>query len=502
MKKAGYLLFSICIAMVICLGSVSAVQAVKKTLVIDLVSEPTTLDPHKQWNPSSFYVYRNIFDNMVTRTPAGEIVPQVAVSWEYQSPTVVDFKIRSDIKFHDGSALTVDDVVFSVMRIIDPAFKSPQAGQFNTITKAEAVDKETVRLTTKVPYPVLMAQLVKLSIVPKAYVTSVGDEGFNKTPIGSGPYQFAEWKKGVKVILRANSNYWRGNPPFPVVEFHAVPEKSTRVANLRTGKSDLVVSLDSDIAAQLKNDSRAKVLSVPTERVAYFRINTLSGPTTDVRIRKAIAHAIDRDLIVNGLKGGYSRKVNVMVGDTSFGYDDSFKSYDFDMEKAKALLKEAGLGDTQVEILTAPAVFDQRVVEAIQQMLRNVGINAKISGMDMANFLKRMQSSADDKDTTSFGRWSCACQDADGILYAMLNSKSIWSNISHPELDQALEKGRSTLDPDERMQYYRQAHQIVQDMVPLVPLYQVGIIYGGARQLQWQPTPNESLFIMDMGWKE
>ena len=276
---------------------------------------------------------------MVTRTAAGEIVPQVAVSWEYQSPTTVDFKIRTDIKFHDGSALTVDDVVFSVMRIIDPAFKSPQAGQFNTITNAEAVDKETVRLTTKVPYPVLLAQLVKLSIVPKAYVTSVGDEAFNKKPVGSGPYQFVEWKKGIKVILKANAAYWRGNPPFPMVEFHAVPEKSTRVANLRTGKSDLVVSLDADIAVQLKGDPKAKVLSVPTERVAYFRINTLAGPTADVRVRKAIAHAIDRDLIVDGLKGGYSQKVNVMVGDTSFGYDDSFKSYDYDPEKTKALLR-------------------------------------------------------------------------------------------------------------------------------------------------------------------
>jgi peptide/nickel transport system substrate-binding protein len=221
-----------------------------------------------------------------------------------------------------------------------------------------------------------------------------------------------------------------------------------------------------------------------------------------VRVRKAIAHAIDRDLIVNALKGGYSQKVNVMVGDTSFGYDDSFKSYDYDPAKAKALLKEAGLGDTKVEILTATAVFDQRVVEALQQMLRSAGINAEISAMDMRTFLKRMQSSADDKDPTSFGRWSCACQDADGILYAMLHSKSIWSNINNSDLDQALENGRSTLDSEKRMQYYRQAHQIIQDQVPLVPLYQVGIIYGAVKQLQWQPAPNESMFIMDMSWKD
>ncbi|MCP4691053.1 MAG: peptide ABC transporter [Desulfobacterales bacterium] len=500
MKKFQLGFLAIGLALVLLLGAVNA-EAGKEKLVIDLVSEPTTLDPHKQWNPSSFYVYRNIFDNMVTRSPEGEIIPQVATSWERRGPTVVDFKIRGDITFHDGSPLTVDDVVFSVKRIIDPAFKSPQAGQFNTITDAAAIGGDTVRLTTKKPYPVLLAQLVKLSIAPKAYVEKVGNDKFNQNPVGSGPYKFVQWKKGVKVTLEANRKYWRGQPPFPMVEFHAVPEKSTRVANLKTGKSDLIVSLDADIAAQLKGHSKVKVLSVPTERVAYFRINTLSGATKDVRVRKAIAHAIDRDMIVKALKGGFSSKVNVMVGDTSFGYDPSFKSYAFDPGKAKKLVKESGVGNGVIEILTAPAVFDQRVVEAIQQMLKNVGLNAKIVGMDMATFLKRMQGASEGKDPTSFGRWSCACQDADGILYAMLHSSSIWSNMKNPDLDDALDQARSTLSEEERMGFYKKAHQIIEERIPLLPLYQVGIIYGAAKQLQWRPMPNESLFIMDMSWK-
>lgn len=500
MKKFQSILMAI-IALIFFVGLIPA-QAAKDKLVIDLVSEPTTLDPHKQWNPSSFYVYRNIFDNMLTRNAEGKIIPQVAISWKYESPTKVDFKIRTDIKFHDGTPLTIEDVVFSVKRITDPEFKSPQAGQFNTIIGAEAIGNDTVRLTTKVPYPVLFAQLVKLSIVPKAYIEKVGNEGLNKAPMGSGPYRFVEWKKGIKVSLSANTSYWQGMPPFPTVEFRAIPEKSTRVANLRTGNSDLAVSFDADIAAQLKNDSKVKILSAATERVAYFRVNTLSGPTQDVRVRKAIAYAIDRDLIVEALKGGYSQKVNVMVGDSSFGYDASFQSYPYDPEKAKALMKESGVGNAEVELLTAPAVFDQRVVEAIQQMLKQADINAKISGMDMATFLKRMQGSAEDKDPTSFGRWSCACQDADGILYSMLHSGSIWSNIKNQELDEALESARSTLDENERMVYYKKAHKIIEDQVPVLPLYQVGIIYGASKKLSWSPTANESLFIMDMSWTE
>lgn len=476
-------------------------QAKKELLTIGLVSEPATLDPHKQWDPSSYYVYRNIFDNLITRNTKGDIVPQVAVSWKYVSPTVIDFKIRTNIKFHDGTQLMSEDVVYSVKRIIDPALKSPQAGQFNTITAAEVVNKETVRLTTKVPYPVLLAQLVKLSIVPKNYVTKVGDDGFNSQPVGSGPYKFVEWQKGVKVALVANGDYWQGQPPFPKVEFLAIPEKSTRIATLQTKKTDLIIGLDEDLAMQLQNDAAIKILSTSTERVAYFRINTLAGPTSDLRVRKAIAYAIDRDLLVNGLKAGFAKKVNVMVADNSFGYDPSFKSYEFNPDKAKALLKEAGLGTAEIELLTAPAVFDQRVVEAIQQMLKNVGINAKIVAMDMATFLKRMQSSPQDKDMTSFGRWSCACQDADGILYSMLHSSSIWSNFNNKELDQSLDSARSNIDPQERMKFYGVAHRIIENELPLLPLYQDSIIYAGAKQLHWTPTANESMFIMDMSWK-
>lgn len=474
---------------------------VKDVLVIDLVSEPTTIDPHLQWNPSSFYVYRNIFDNLLTRNTDGEIIPKVAESWEYVSDTVVDLKIRDDIKFHDGTPLTVEDVVFSVERITDPELKSPQAGQFNAITSAEAVDEHTVRLTTAIPYPVLLAQLVKLSIVPKAYVLEVGNEEFNKNPMGSGPYTFVEWEKGVKVTVDANDGYWGGTPPFKTVEFHAVPEKSTRVANLRTGKSDLITSLDEDLAIEVEQQDGVKVLSVPTERIAYFRINTLYGPTADIRVRKAIAYAIDKELIVNGLKGGYSEIATVMVGETSFGFDPSFKGYPFDPEKARALVEESGIGDTEIEILTAPSVFDQRVVGAIQQMLTDVGLNAQIVGMDMATFLKRMQSD-ENKDPTSFGRWSGGIQDADGIMYPMLHSGSLWTTIKNEELDKALDGARSTLDKEERMSYYRDAHRIVEEELPVIPLYQVGIIYGAAEQLRWKPMADESLFIMDMEWVE
>ena len=285
----------------------AAAVAAKDMLVIDNVQEPATLDPHRQWNPDSYTVYRNIYDNLVTRDANGAIGPQVATSWMAASDTEMDFQLRDDITFHDGTPLTAEDVVYSVKRITNPEFKSPQLGQFSKIVGAEATGTHSVRLTTDGPYPVLLAQLVKLSIVSRNHTEKVGDEQLNLVPMGSGPYRFVEWRKGVKVSLERNDGYWRGQPPFARVEFTAVPDTATRMADLRTGKADLIVGLNPDDALQLQDASGVEVRGAPTERVGYLMMNTQGGPLVDKRVRRALAHAIDRKLIIDALLGGYSQ---------------------------------------------------------------------------------------------------------------------------------------------------------------------------------------------------
>ena len=155
------------------LASAAYAQSTKDTLTIDLPNDAATLDPHLQWDTDSYSVYRNIFDNLITRDASGTIVPQIATSWKYLDDKTLEFQIRDDVTFQDGSKLTADDVAYSINRIIDPALKSPQLSQFNQIDKAEATSPTVVKMTTKSPYPALLAQLVKLSIVPKAYVEKV-----------------------------------------------------------------------------------------------------------------------------------------------------------------------------------------------------------------------------------------------------------------------------------------------------------------------------------------
>ena len=490
------------IALTATAGLLAGPAHAKDTLVIDNVQEPATLDPHLQWNPDSYTVYRNIYDNLVTRDSSGAIVPQVAVSWAAASDTEVDFQLRDDITFHDGTPLTADDVVFSVKRITNPDFKSPQLGQFSKIIGADATGTHSVRLTTDGPYPVLLAQLVKLSIVSRAYAERVGDEELNLKPMGSGPYKFVEWRKGVKVVLERNDGYWRDEPPFASVEFAAVPDAATRLADLRTGKADLVVGLNPDDALQLQGSDGVEVRSAPTERVGYLMMNTQGGPLVDKRVRRAIAHAIDRQLIIDALLGGYSQVTNQLLTPAHFGYIEGLEWHGYDPDMAKSLLAEAGHGDgLEIEIITAPP-FDQRIIQAMQQQLSDVGVSLKISMSDMATFLARRRADPEGFGDTVFGRWSCACQDADGVLFAMFHSDSIWSKYANPELDKWLVAGRSTLDEAERLAAYTEAHAIIREETPSIPLYQAAAIYGAKSNLKWSPTANESLFVMDMVWEE
>ncbi|WP_460449695.1 ABC transporter substrate-binding protein [Alsobacter sp. SYSU BS001988] len=502
MTTTRTLLAAAALGLALGLAATGPSQAGRDQFVVDLVNEPSSLDPQVQWNPDSYYVYRNIFDNLVTRDDKGALAPEIAKSWKQVSDTEMEFTLRDDVTFHDGQKLTAEDVVFSVRRIIDPKFGSPQLGQFNKIVDAAATGPNTVKLVTDGAYPALLAQLVKLSIVPKHVVEAVGKDAFNLKPVGSGPYVFQEWKRGVAVTLKRNDAYWGRKGPFPTAVFRAVPDASTRVANLQAGSSDLGVSLDSDLAAQLKNSPKAKPLSVLTERVAYLRLNPSKPPFDKADIRRAVAMAIDKQGLVDGILGGYDKPVPEMLTPTHFGWVEAIEAPAYDPKTAKQIVESAGAAAKQeIELSTAP-VFDQRIVQAVQQMLAEVGLNVKINMSDMASYLKRAQSGPENTPALSYGRWSCACQDADGVLFPLIHHSSGWSAYRNPVADKLLEAARATLNQDNRMAAYKQVHEIVAKDAPLIPLYQSAIIYGGAKALVWQPTPNESMFLNRMDWKD
>lgn len=487
-------------AVLLALSASTALAQSKDTLTIDLPNDAATLDPHLQWNTDSYTIYRNIFDNLLTRDVKGEIVPQIAKSWKYLDEKTLEFQIRDDVTFQDGSKLTAEDVAFSINRIIDPKLKSPQLSQFDQIDKAEATGPTVVTITAKSAYPALLAQLVKLSIVPKAYVEKVGDQDFNLKPMGSGPYKLTEWKKGVETDLEAYDQYWRGKPPFKNVVFRSVPDVSTRIADLKTGKADLIRDVPPDQASSIKDGPDTQLLSSPTERVGYLYINAEAGPTKDVRVRQAIVYAIDKQGLVDALLEGYGKPVNIVGAEPIFGFTPDVEGYPYDPAKAAALVKEAGAEGATVEFLTSPS-YPRALVEAIQQMVNEAGLNVEISSSDQATFLKRRQGDPANAGGLAFGAWSCACQDADGIIYPLFRSGSIWAKYKNEKYDALVDEARSILDPEKRKELYKQAYEILRQDVPGIGLYQIYALYGAAKNLKWEPTANEAMFVMDMSWQ-
>jgi peptide/nickel transport system substrate-binding protein len=272
------------------------------------------------------------------------------------------------------------------------------------------------------------------------------------------------------------------------------------VADLRTGKADVARGLNADDTAVLKGDAQLQILSVPTERIGYLFVNALWGPTKDVRVRRAIAYALDRGLIIEALLGGYGRPVDIVLTPANFGYTADIKGYDHDLARAKALIKEAGVEGAELPLITSPA-YDQRIVQAIQQMLGEVGLKVTISMSDQATFLRRRQGQPQDSGSLSIGRWSCACQDADGVIQPLFHSASSWAKYNNAAYDEAVEKARATLDQTVRLAWYRKALEILRDDVPGIGLYQDVAIYGARKGLRWSPTADESFFAFNMKWE-
>ena len=478
----------------------AAAAAGPATLTVDQANSPATLDPGLQYDTDSYVVYRNIFDQLVRRDQKTlEIVPWVASSWTNPTPTTWVFQIRPGITFTNGTPLTGNDVAFSINRILDKTLNSPQYANFSVITGATGTTS-SVTITTTAPSPTLLSYLTTLSIVPQQYVTQVGNQQFDLHPIGSGPYELSSWVQGSQVTLKANPTYWGGKPPYQTVDFRTVPTAATRVADVESGAADIALELTPDNATQLKGNSSSQVIAQPTERVAYLGLNVLgSTPTSSLDVRKAIAYGIDYQGLISSLEQGYAQPVKEVLSPNVFGYDASLSGYTYDPTKAKQFLAQSGLGHPTLVFATSPA-YPSSLVQAIQAELQAVGFTVTISTTDQATYLKKVQSPAHDWGSIRYGIWSCSCLDADGVIYPLFHTGSIWSSYSNPAFDTAVQAARTSLDSTQRLSDYATALNILQQDLPGIGLWQYYAIDGANKHISWTPGPQETFFIPQIKW--
>ena len=217
-------------------------------------------------------------------------------------------------------------------------------------------------------------------------------------------------------------------------------------------------------------------------------------------MRQAIAYAVDKQGLIDALLQGFAKPVDSIGAEPIFGYQPDIPGYAYDPAKARALIKDAKAEGAELTFLTSPA-YDRRIVEALQQMINDVGLKVNVVLLDHATFLRRRQGTPADAGQLAIGVWSCACQDADGIIFPLFRTGSTWAKYSNPAFDVAVDAARSTLDAEKRNADYKTAYEILRQDVPGLGLYQSFTTYAARKELKCKPTPNESLFVMDMSCK-
>lgn len=510
-----YKLTTLVLVMVLTVATLSGCKSTtvkpveEKTLVIAQGVDATMLDPHMNSETPTSNVDRQIFDVLIARNSNMEFEPSLALSWEALDDNTWEIKLRQGVLFHNGEELTSKDVKYSLGRILDPEKKSPQAGYYSAIEEVVEVDKYTVHIVTKNPFPILPARLSTLRVVSMDYVEEVGDVQFKLEPLGSGPYQFVEWVKDERIVLKANEKYWKGAPAIKNVVFKPIPEAASRVMALQAGEVDIIVNVPPHQVATLEKSTKASVAKVASIRSVFLPIVSKPGsPINNPLVRQALNYAVDVQGIIDSLLEGNAVELTQTLANTEFGFDPTLETYGYDLAKAKALLAEAGYPNGFKLTFLAPTgryMMDKEVAEAVKSQLTALGLEVDLKIQEWGVYVEKLMSRTVDADIFMIG-WSSGIFDADGTLFSWFRSGERFGHYQFDadrmaQMDSILDEARTILDTERREELYRQALKMTKDDAAWIPLYQQSDIYGVSNRVQWNPRSDEFIQIYDAKWK-
>lgn len=439
-----------------------------QTLVAAIGGEPDQLDPQKTTSYFAFEVLENVYDTLVAPDAALEMQPALAESWETSDDQLTwTFHLRDGVTFHDGSAFTSEDVVYSYRRIIDEELSN--AWKFATVADVAAPDDATVVITVTQPTPNLLSNLggfKGMAIVEKANVES-GD--ITTAPVGTGPFSLSDYTAGDHITLTANPDYWGGAPSLGGLEYRFISEPATALASLKAGDIDWTDVVPAQQVEQLGSDSAVTLGLTPSSDYWYLALNEAKQPWSDVRVRQAIAYAIDRDAIVQAVSYGTAEKNQLAIPTQSVWYTE-YDQYSTDVDKAKQLLTEAGYTGGTLDLL-ATSDYPETVTAAqiIAANLEPLGIQVQIRQPDFSTWLDEQNSG--NFDMLMMG-W-LGNIDPDDFYYSQhhTDGASNAQKFSDPDVDRLLDAGRVETDADARKKLYADAATIIADKASYIYLY-------------------------------
>jgi peptide/nickel transport system substrate-binding protein len=472
--------------------------AAKTEITVVIANDPATLDPQVSEDFNERLVTDSVNETLLARDQDMQIVPNLATEYEQLDATTWQFKLRSGVKFHNGEPFNADAVVFSVKRIIDPATKSDQASNVASITGAEKVDDLTVNIMTSGPDPILPARMTMLKIIEPKHAQ--GDaEKFATTPIGTGPYKFVKWDRGVEVVLEANADYWGGKPTIDVVHLRPIQEESTRLAALQAGEVDLIFGLLPEQIDQAPVAVHTPGLEFPMILLS----NWDDSPIKDVRLREAINYAVDKEALAEELYSGFAVPADGQILTPGhFGYNPNVKAFPYDPDKAKQLIQEAGYNGEEIllESEVGRWLKDKELVEAVAGQLAEVGLNVKINIREFSNYLDVLF----DKEHRApmiFVSHDNPFLDADRTLTAYFTCDGTGPSYCNEEVSAMIAAARTEVDPAKRLQMYQQIVQTAHDEASHLYLLNVENTYGLSERLNWTARRDGKILYATMSLK-
>lgn len=445
------------------------------TLVIARLSDAESLDHHFMSTINAASVtHGKIYEGLVGRDKNAELQPLLAESWEQLDDTTWEFKLRQDVVFHDGTDFTADAVKATFDRVLDPAVGSPKAGVFSMVEEVKVIDEYTVQFLLSEPYAPLLSILASHEsgiFNPKAIEKFGGDD--IQEPSGTGPFKFESWTPGQKIVLNRNDDYWGTPAKVSRVEFEVVPEESTRTSMVELGEAHIAEPLSISQMDAVNDSQNSEVYQSEGFGTEYITFNVEKEPFNDVRVRKAVSHAIEMDAIRKGVYNNVGGEANSLLGTKVFGYHEGLEIYDYNLSEAKRLLAEAGYSDgLEIKLTTMDSKERIALAEVVQSQLKGIGIKVNIEVMEYGTFVETVHSGNTEMILIS---WRNVTGDADYNQYNLMHSSSKGSSgntsfYSNPEVDRLVEDARKESDSEKRLEMYAKAQEIEMEDAVYIPV--------------------------------
>lgn len=485
---------------------------------IMLGSEPVSLDPHGANDGTSLYVMSTLYDKLVYLNKDLEITPGLAESLEQIDDTVWEVKLKEDVEFHDGTILDAETVKMNLDRVRDPDIASPVSFLYEMIEDVVVVDPLTIHIKTAYPFASLPAHLAhpggnmlsKKAIEKDDEAIENGQPPFstvNEHPIGTGPFKFDEKEHGVSVKVVRNENYWdEEKAQSASITFKTIPEDFTRIAELETGGADLIYPVSPSDVDQIDGSDQTYIQQSKSSNLTYLGFNNQVEPFDQKEVRQAISMVINKESLIDGILDGMAIPAKGPLAPTVFGYSENIEKLDYNVDKAKELMKEAGYENGfSTTLLTYESGANADLAVFIQSELKQLGIDVKIDTIETGAYL---DATGEGESEMFIGSWGTVTLDADYGLYPMFHS----SNAGHPgnrsfteneELDQLLQQAREEADEQNRLKLYEEVQNLIADEAPIVFLYHSELLAGLHEGVEdfWQ-YPSSIFYLKDLKKQE